>query len=198
MKMTVLTISFAIAALAATSQNTVRKTSNDACARTSNKSFSARLKNYPFNLAARVLLVSYVGLEPVKPGDSAYVNKGLPRENDSICYSKLKEIKTLTLPQVDRLTDILYNYGYAERRQAGRVYIGTINLCYDPHNAILFISPEGKPLGYIELCFFCSRHEESDGIKLGVMCDQKMNMIKGFFSKAGVTYGVASEPGAEN
>jgi hypothetical protein len=198
MKTMILLVSLAISAVGATAQNTVRKTSNDACARTSNKSFSARVKNYPFNLAARVLLVSYVGLEPVKTGDTAYVNKGLPRENDSICYSKLKEIKTLTLPQVDQLTDILYNYGYAERRQAGRVYIGTINMCYDPHNAILFISAEGKPLGYIELCFLCSRHEESDGIKLGEMCDQKMNMIKEFFRKAGVDYGVASEPGAEN
>jgi hypothetical protein len=189
MKTMILLVSLAISAVDATAQNTVSKTSNDSCGRSSNKSFSARLKNYPFNLAARVLLVSYVGLEPVKPGDSAYVNKGLPRENDSVCYSKLKEIKTLTLPQVDQLTDILFNYGFI-----GHYHSVTTAMCFMPHNAILFVDKGGKTFAYIDICFLCNRIEKSSTrISLGDMCEGKFDLIRAFFRKTGVEYAVTKD-----
>jgi hypothetical protein len=43
----------------------------------------------------------------------------------------------LTLAQIDRLTDILYNYGFG-----GPVYIMSGDMCYNPRNAILLIDKE--------------------------------------------------------
>lgn len=163
---------------------------NHNCVRHTFKSFSSRLKNYPFNLATQIQLVAFTGLMPVRSGDSVYVNKGLPRVGDSICYSRLAETRILTFSEIDSLTDILYNYGYG-----GRVRYGSIDMCYDPHNAILFIDKNGKTFAFIEICFMCSRTEESsEKINLGEMCDQKMQMIKNFFKGAGIEYGVTKGP----
>jgi hypothetical protein len=167
---------------------------NDSCVRRSYRSFSVRLKNYPFNRAASVQLVSFRG-RPDSVGDD-YKNEGIPKVNDTICYAKLKEVKALNFTQVDALTDILYNYGYIYRPKAGFLgflYLGSEPLCYNPHNAILFVDPEGQSLGYIELCFECGAHQETEGIQLGEMCDQKMKMIKRFFKNAGNEYGVTKD-----
>jgi len=189
MKRIILSILLTAFVLAAAAQVSAGKTRND-CARTSNKSFSVRLKNYPFNLAAKVLAVSFVGLEPVRPGDTGYVNKGDPRENDSICYSKLKEIKALSLPQVDRITDILYNYGFP-----GPSHQVTQAMCFMPHNAILFIDKDGKTFAYIDICFLCEKAEmSSKRISLGDMCNGKFELIRIFFEQAGIEYGVTKGP----
>jgi hypothetical protein len=188
MKMTILCVSLAISAVAAYGQSVVGKAKGNTCARTGNKSFSARLKHYPFNLSSRVLLVSYVGLEPVSPGDSGYVNKGLPRENDSVCYSKLKEVKALTLPQVDRLTDILYNYGFPVSS-----HVITQMMCFMPHNAIIFIDKDGKTFAYIDICFLCEVAKmSSERISIGEVCSGKFELIRAFFEHVGIDYGVHS------
>jgi hypothetical protein len=186
MKMTILCVSLALSAVSAYGQNAVDKAENNTCARNSNKAFSIRLKNYPFSLAARVLVVSYVGLEPVRPGDSAFVDKGLPRQNDSVCYSKLKEIKALSLPQVDRLTDIFYNYGFP-----GSSHQISQGMCFMPHNAILFIGKDGKTFAYIDICFLCEKADmSSKKISLGDMCSGKFKLIRTFFEQVGIEYGV--------
>ena len=174
--------------LAANAQVSADKTENE-CARTGNKSLPLRLKNYPFNLAAKVLLVSYVGLEPVRPGDTVYVNKGLPRIGDSICYLKLKEIKALSQPQVDRLTDILYNYGFP-----GSSHLITQAGCFMPHNAILFADKEGKAFAYIDICFLCEVAKmSSKKISLGDLCGGKFELMRAFFELVGIEYGVTKE-----
>jgi hypothetical protein len=78
---------------------------NDSCVRRSYKSFSARLKNYPFNRAASVQLVSFRGRPDSVEDD--YKNGGIPKANDSICYTKLKEIKALNFVQVDAFCAII-------------------------------------------------------------------------------------------
>lgn len=125
---------------------------NHHCVKKTNKTFAERLKKYPFNLTTQIQLVSFKGgvdtsqLQDMKNLDS------LPRLNDTVCYSKLTELKSITFSQVDKLTDILYNYGYG-----GAVYIGSISLCYFPRNAILFLDKNGKVFEYIEICFECSK-----------------------------------------
>jgi hypothetical protein len=156
------------------------------CARRAHKSFSTRLKNYPFNLTAKIQLVSFLGKMDTVDNEIVFKNGSLPILNDTICYSKLNEIKTLTFTEVDRLTDILYNYGFL-----GKVRIMSIDECYNPRNAILFIDKNGTAFEFIEICFECKRtRESSERISLGEMCDQKLDMIKEIFKNAGIEYGV--------
>ncbi len=163
---------------------------NHGCMKKSNLSFSARLKNYPFSKSAQVQLVSFkdnidtLDLEVIRVSDS------LPRQNDTICYSKLTEVRTLSLLSIDRLTNILYNYGYK-----GPTHLGYLANCYNPRNAILFLNTEQKVIAFIEICFECRQVEKSTNkILLGEMCDQKMDMLYKFFQDNGIKYGVTNVP----
>lgn len=67
----------------------------------------------------------------------------------------------------------------------------TVEECYNPRNAILFIDSQGKAFEFIEICFECERAiTGSDKISLGGMCDQKMGMLKLFFKSNKVEYGI--------
>lgn len=146
---------------------------NHDCVRINVKSFSQRLKKYPYNKVTRVQLVSFEG-------------ERLPMMNDTVCYSKLKEIKTLTLSQIDSLTDILYNVGFG-----GTILIIREMSCYSPRNAILFVNSDDKVFEYIELCFECEQFVvSSDKIEFGDTCNQKFTMLKKLFIRAGINYGV--------
>jgi hypothetical protein len=164
---------------------------NTNCTRRANKSFSERLKHYPFNLTTEVRLVSFKDNIDTINGQIEYGRDSLPRMNDTICYSKLYEIKKLTFAEVDRLTDIFYNYGIPYHRPSGKFHIGSMIQCYNPRNAILFMNKDGKAFEFIEICFECERTKESsEKISLGQMCDQKLEMIKDIFKKAGIEYGI--------
>lgn len=159
---------------------------NHNCVKKINKSFSARIKNYPFNNTAQVQLVSFIGGNRNIENKAEYINDSLPRQNDTISYSKLNEIRTLTITQIDKLTDILYNYEYA-----GPIRTMTTSLCYIPKNAILFLDKNSKVFEFIEICFECDRiKESSEEISLGDLCDQKIDMLKIFFNEAGIKYGI--------
>jgi hypothetical protein len=164
---------------------------NTNCTRRTNKSFSERLKKYPFNLTTELQLVSFWDNIDTVNGEIEYGRDSLPRMNDTICYSKLYEIKKLTFAGVDKLTDIFYNYGIPYHRPDGKFYLGSVNQCYNPRNAILFLDKNGKAFEFIEICFECKRtRESSDKISLGQMCDRKLDMIKAIFKEAGIEYGI--------
>lgn len=113
------------------------------------------------------------------------IGNPLPRKNDTICYSLLDEIKTLSKSDIDSLTDILYNIGFK-----GPVHIMSLTTCFTPRNAILFIDSSGKTFDYVEICFQCSRHEtSSEKIELGEFCDQKYALLKKFFISLGIGIG---------
>lgn len=63
--------------------------------------------------------------------------------------------------------------------------------CYNPRNAILFLDIDNKVFEFIEICFECDKTEESsDKVNLGIMCNQKLDMVKEFFKEVGVEYGI--------
>lgn len=160
---------------------------NHGCIKRTTKSFAARLKNYPFNITTRIQLVSFEGIRESK-GNFAYKNDSLPRQNDTICYSKLKEVVTLNFLQIDTLTDILYNYVY---RGEINPYIISKSMCYNPRNAILFLDSTGKAFAYIEICFECHQmFASSKDIWIGDKCDEKMGILKKMFRRFGIEYGV--------
>jgi hypothetical protein len=165
------------------------------CVRTSEEVFASRMKRYPFNSSDVIQFVSFDGLveitddgeiriQPLDPGILEWdpmtgIVKSPP---DTI---KMKEVISLTTPQVDSLTDILFNYGKARDR------VGSIELgCYTPRNAIIFRDSNGKVVAFIEICFECQGTRIIDKrISLGEMCTYKLNMIKDLFRKVGIKYG---------
>lgn len=162
---------------------------NHQCIRKGNSSFTTRLKIYPFNKSTQIQLVSFKGGVDTSAWQDMIIRDSLPRLNDTVAYAALTEVAALSFGEVNKLTYILFNYGYA-----GSIKIGTINQCYYPRNAILFLDKQGKVFEYIEICFECSRTKESsDKISLGEMCSEKMNMLKGIFKSAGITYGITKE-----
>lgn len=94
---------------------------------------------YPFNVAKQVKLVSFNVLD-----------YGLPTTKKSVNVSKLHQVISLKQPEIDSLTDILYN-------TRARYYILKMSTsgCYDPHNAVLFFDKNNKVFEYIEICFDC-------------------------------------------
>ncbi len=149
---------------------------NHECIRINVKSFSQRLKKYPYNKATQIQLVSFD-------------ERSIPRLNDTICYSRLKEVKTLTLLQVDLLTNLLYNVGFG-----GTILLVQEIACYEPRNAIIFIDSSGKAFEYIEICFECERFVvSSEKIEFGDICNQKFSMLKKLFKNAGIQYGTTNQ-----
>jgi hypothetical protein len=149
---------------------------NHTCTHKTYTSFSKRLKNYPFNKVAQIKLVSFEGFQ-------------IPKIGDSICLEKMSEIKTLSLRQIDTLTDVLYNIGFG-----GLILTIEEIKCYQPRNAILFYDSRDKIFAYIEICFECQHTLMSDErIDIGDICDQKFDMIRKLFSNAGIKYGTEKE-----
>lgn len=156
---------------------------NHECVYKTKYSLEQRLTFYPFNRAAQIKLVSFDN----KPDSNGLIEIGgntLPMIADTVDYSKLDEIKTITNQQIDTLTDILYNNGYR-----GRIMIIS-GSCYDPRNAILFIDNAGRTFAFIELCFECGGHRESsDKVQTGEFCNKKYDMLKNFFKSSGIEIG---------
>jgi adenylate cyclase class IV len=146
---------------------------NHKCVNLPKKTFSTILKKYPFNKTAQIKLVSFKGFK-------------LPIENDTVCFSKLYEIKTLTLRQIDSLTNIMYNIGFG-----GTILIIQEMACYQPRNAIIFVDNFGKAFEYIEICFECEQTvNSSERIEFGEACDEKFNLLKRQFQNSGISYGI--------
>ena len=179
--------------LFATEKETKQMERSIDCIKHTSKTFTARLKNYPFNRATQIQLVSFKSNADTLSG--WYYKDSLPRKNDTVCYSKLYELKNLSFSQVDKLTDLLYNYGYRMRlKDDGLIYVATSPQCYNPRNAILFLDSAGKVFEFIEICFQCQKTRESSGkINLGVMCNQKLDLLKSFFVRTGIKYGTAGK-----
>jgi hypothetical protein len=169
------------------------------CLRKNKYSPAQRLKFYPFNKAKQVKLVAfedYLGAQPnvqITIGDTIKTpnydsiwKARVPFKKAGVDYSTFKEIKTLNKTQVDQLTDLLYNIGYAGPKQ-----VEPGSKCYDPRNAILFIDSRGRTFAYIEICFECQEYRvSSKKLMLGEFCEQKLDRIKSFFKSAGVELGV--------
>jgi hypothetical protein len=162
------------------------------CASLNIISLAERLKRYPFDKTKNVQLVSFKSSYNTETGE--YYRDSLPRMNDTVCYSKLFEIITLIPSQVDRLTDLIYNYNFKFKYEPkGDVYfIKSLMACYNPRNAVLFLDKDNKVFEFIEICFECERTEtSSEHVNFGTNCNQKLLLIKDFFKKSGIQYGVS-------
>ncbi len=152
---------------------------NYLCAYRNTFSREQRLKIPPFNVTTDIRLISFV-----TSSDTTFTGY-LPVENHTLNASQVKEMVTLNHAKIDSLTDILYNVAYR-----GKTLLGEGTGCYDPHNAILFMGPQGEVLEYIEICFSCQQSRvSSENITIGDDCIGKYNLLKDFFNYAGIKIG---------
>lgn len=178
------------------------------CGKKSHLSFASRIKHYPFNLSAQIQMISFEGFVKITDngefnifGANTIMFNGL--DSIGIRVAEMKEIRTLTLQQIDSLTDILYNYGIIEkllyRNSIGaRVMSWSASGCYEPRNAILFRDAGGRVMAFIEICFKCQNSRESSPkISLGEMCEQKLDMLKALFRQTGIKYGIEPDKRVE-
>jgi hypothetical protein len=172
---------------------------NHQCLHRNKYTVAQRLKFYPFNKAAVIKLVSF---EDYSAGpypkhhingdttkrvntDSIFETK-VPFKDNRVNYTAFKEIKAVNKVRLNKLTDILYNVGYA-----GPKFIEDEVACYNPRNAILFIDAKGQTFAFIEICFECQKFRvSSEKIKMGEFCEQKYDLIKAYFKSAGIELGI--------
>jgi len=167
---------------------------NHQCGKTHKYSFADRLKNYPFDKANAVLIVSfnysvvetYIITPNNKDSTAIYSEGRLPIKDDTLSYADLAEKFKLNEKQIDSLTNILFNYDYK-----GKIEFELTSLCFDPHNAIVFLDNNGKMFEYIEICFLCDRiNVSSEKIKTGNFCHGKYELLKTYFRQIGLKIGV--------
>lgn len=148
--------------------------------------FSERLKKYPFNKAAQIKLVSFnYGGGPIK--DTVYHNPIMPKLHYAICRFPFAEVKTINYIQTDRLSDIIYNYGYIVKPE-----IENLTKCYIPRNGVLFLDEEGKVFEFIEICFACKKlaYSYHDKANTEDFVRPTFRVLREFFIKNGLEYGV--------
>jgi hypothetical protein len=140
---------------------------------------SKRLSFYPFSVADSVVLVSF-----------RHQLDNYPIKGDRIVADSLIQRKHLSNAAIEELTDILYNNFYIKHSN-----IGSVSQCFFPRNAVLFYGKRNRLKESILICFHCTRYESSSGkYKLfGDDCDQKMELIRGFFIRQGVAFGTDTE-----
>jgi len=134
---------------------------------------SERKTIFPFNKAFRIDVISFDSILGKTPID-----------NDTIRYSKTKETVTLSTTNVNKLTDILYNYNYSKETNS---FVIRTAACYYPRHAIVFLNKSNKIITFIEICFECRRVKTSlNKENIGQFCEGKYDLIKEFFISIGI------------
>lgn len=63
-----------------------------------------------------------------------------------------------------------------------------ITVCYEPRHGILFYSENDELIGYVEICFYCSRLEDINfNLDFGTPPKETLDYLKRIFTKAGFT-----------
>lgn len=156
---------------------------NHQCAYSNKFTTAQRLTNYPYNVAAKVSLVSFDTLEI---GNFTHT---LPMLNNEVNLSALSEKIALSQSGIDSLTNIIFNLGYR-----GKILTSSSIGCYDPQNAVLFADATGKIIEYIEICFKCHRNRmSSDTLTFGEPCYGKYEALRDLFRSRGIKIGTVDE-----
>ena len=139
-----------------------------------------RRRMYPFNVSDTVKLVSF-----------RYHKNNYPVRGNTVITDSLFEEIILTKSEVNQFTDVLYNNITKNGGNPNSVHIGSVNQCYEPRNAILFVDKAGKLKAYFLICFHCRRFEQypEKAEWDWDFCDQKFEMIRQFFVSTGIKYG---------
>lgn len=135
---------------------------------------------YPFGKAKKVLLISFND----KDWRLGYFSE-TPKITD---LSVAKTSKELTKNDINKLTDLFYNYGF-KKMELVKTMVEEKD-CPELKNAILFIDDKGKIFEYIAFSFGCDEVEfSSRKVSYGDDCTTKKELVKEFFISKGIEIG---------
>jgi len=166
---------------------------DDDCLLTNTYSAAKRLQRYPFSKAVKILAVSYPWniaeddtIGAIKRPDTVFISD-LHVINGKLNYTSLKEIQILDSVEINELTTIIYNSTYTKRNSK---IMNTGYKCFYARNALIFYDKSGKVFDYLEVCFECMGFQSESGkITIGTYCNQKYDLLREFFLRAGLKYG---------
>lgn len=161
---------------------------NAKCTKTGKFTESQRLSNFPFSEASQIKLISFESKNGEPTGDELMKHLDYVKlKTDSFNPLFYTEVATLNSIQINRLTDIIYNYSYKKKPYA----IDDVK-CYEPRNAIIFLDSNNIIISYIEICFGCNHFRSSSTeLSLGKDCTEKYEMIKSIFKECKIEYGIS-------
>lgn len=131
-------------------------------------------QNLIFSQSDKIVLVSY----PVRT--NALQELDLIINNRFRVDNVLEEI-VLSRSQKDSLHSILFNY-------TSEIPANAMD-CYNPRHSIVFYEND-VPKAFLEVCFECQKMVSTPGMDFGVICEDKMCILEGFFKNAGVKSGL--------
>jgi hypothetical protein len=134
---------------------------------------------YPFNKASQVKVISF----PMS------YDRELPIENKRIVPSLVYEVITLSDTQINKLTDILYNYNYSPKLY-WVTRMSSVCGCLHPRHAIVFTDSLESVEAYMQVDFIETRivTDPPEEVNTGVFCDGKYELLKSFFSSVGIKH----------
>ena len=136
------------------------------------KSDSDRRSVYPFNQADKIEIISY----PVRRDNlKSLLAKGATMK-------EVKERIVLNQVQSDSIFSIFSNYS---SKKEGR----DVAACFDPRHSILFYKKK-KVFAAIEICFTCNQIIHTPRVNVGILCDNKLNLLRDLFGQFGIKYGL--------
>ncbi|WP_264559330.1 hypothetical protein [Flavobacterium sp. N2270] len=164
-----------------------RKLKNAECFKVNNISEVERLTNFPFSKSDKIKIISFKDRMVGGVGDELqnHINS-IKIKQDTFNFSFYDEVMTLDSLQINKLTDIIYNYRYKKKP-----YLIRGKSCYMPRNAIFFLDKNNIIISYIEICFECEAIRTSETkLNLGEYCSEKYDLIKSIFQEKNIKYGI--------
>jgi len=160
------------------------------CVRTTDKKVEDILKDFPFNQAKRIKVVSFKSNKE----DIVYE---IPKIKGRVDLDKLFEVKTLNRENTSTLLDLLVNINYIPitdpdlKNDSVETREVEVTMCYLPRHAILFESNNGEVFGYIEICIECRNYKAyPDNMNIGDFCLEKYELLEDLFRNIGIVYGI--------
>ncbi|MBB6237685.1 hypothetical protein HDC90_002307 [Pedobacter sp. AK013] len=145
----------------------------------------------PPDISADIMITDNIEAK-VKAPFKAEVHQPLLAKHQKLDPARLKEKKILSALELNKLTNVLYNFGSTSTEPYKGLLLPADEgyRCYNPRNAIVFLNEKGIIGEYIEICFECHRNEvSSEEIKMGEFCNEKYKLIKEYFYARGIKYG---------
>lgn len=166
-------------------------------------SLGQRIKNYPFNKASKIKIVSYNlgfaksnGFEPAPPPPrtkedsiklNEFFNRPKPIDFREIIEHQsekgITEAKTLNLQEISKISHIIFN-------TCNKYYItlNSLSGCFFPRNAIVFYDEHDRIFEIIEICFQCNNVESypSNFLNWENTCEFVYPELEKFFQSKGL------------
>jgi hypothetical protein len=154
---------------------------------------------FPFSKARKIEIITYENPSFYAPTfvDEYYAKARFPKRheqkqatnrkssNQETVTATIIDTTALTDAQIDKLTDVLFNYDYSDN-SVHFVEVGAS--CYQPRHSFIFYNRNNRAFAKTDICFSCQRIEWSNKkIKSLPFCNGKWDLLRSFFRECGVT-----------